>query len=87
MTAQRKIALLRILTLTLLCLPAAEIAWRWYFDPLGPLQMGQAMLATGDWAVIFLLLSLALTPARGVFEWSPLIHIRAVLAIPFASAR
>ena len=76
MTSQRKIALLRRVTLVLLCRPAAEIAWRQYVDRLGPLPVGQATLATGDWTVILLLLSLALTPARGVFEWPPLIQIR-----------
>ena len=84
MTTQRKIALLRLVTLALLCLPAAEIAWRWTFDRLGPLPVGQATLATGDWAVIFLLLSLALTPARGVFEWLPLIHIRRRIGVAAA---
>jgi len=84
MTSQRKIALLRLVTLALLCLPAAEIAWRWYFDRLGPLPATQATLATGDWAVIFLLLSLALTPARGVFEWLPLIHIRRRIGVAAA---
>lgn len=84
MTSQRKIALLRRVTLVLLCLPAAEIAWRWYFDRLGPLPASQATLATGDWAVILLLLSLALTPARGVFEWLPLIHIRRRIGVAAA---
>ena len=84
MTPQRKIALLRLVTLALLCLPAAEIAWRWYFDRLGPLPATQATLATGDWAVTFLLLSLALTPARGVFEWLPLIHIRRRIGVAAA---
>ena len=31
---------------------------------------------TGDWAVIFLLCSLALTPARAVFDWMLLVQIR-----------
>jgi methionine sulfoxide reductase heme-binding subunit len=84
MTSQRKIALLRLVTLALLCLPAAELAWRWYFDRLGPLPATAATLATGDWAVIFLLLSLALTPARGVFEWPPLIHIRRRIGVAAA---
>ena len=84
MTSQRKIALLRRVTLVLLGLPAAEIAWRWYLDQLGPLPASQATLATGDWAVILLLLSLALTPARGVFEWLPLIHIRRRIGVAAA---
>ena len=32
--------------------------------------------STGDWAVIFLMLSLAMTPARSLFDWMPLVHVR-----------
>lgn len=84
MTAQRKIALLRLVTLMLLCLPGAELLWRWHFDQLGPLPVTAATLVTGDWAVILLLLSLALTPARGVFEWLLLIHIRRRIGVAAA---
>lgn len=56
MTSRTKIALLRLAALMLLCLPVGELVWRWRFDHLGPLPAGQAILATGDWAVIFLLL-------------------------------
>lgn len=81
---KRNITLLRLVTLILLCIPAAEIAWRWYFDRLGPLPLTQATWATGDWAVIFLLLALALTPARGVFEWMPLIYVRRRIGVAAA---
>jgi sulfoxide reductase heme-binding subunit YedZ len=40
--------------------------------------------ATGDWAVIFLLLSLAMTPARALFDWMPLIHIRRRIGVAAA---
>ena len=76
MTAQRKIALIRLVTLVLLCLPAIELVWRWWNDGLGARPVTLATHITGDWAVIFLLASLALTPARAVFDWAPLISIR-----------
>ena len=76
MTAQRKIALIRLATLVLLCLPALELVWRWWNDGLGARPVTLATHITGDWAVIFLLASLALTPARALFDWQPLVLIR-----------
>ena len=84
MTVQRKIFWLRLATLIGLCLPALELAWRWYTDDLGPRPVTVATHATGDWAVIFLMLSLAMTPARALFEWMPLIHIRRRIGVATA---
>jgi sulfoxide reductase heme-binding subunit YedZ len=73
---QRIIFWLKLATLVALCLPAVDLAWRWYAGDLEPRSVTLATHATGDSAVVFLLVSLALTPARAVFDWSPLIHIR-----------
>ena len=84
MTVQRKIFWLRLVTLVGLCLPALELAWRWYGDDLGPRPVTVATHATGDWAVIFLMMSLAMTPARALFEWMPLIHVRRRIGVAAA---
>ena len=76
MTARQKIFWLRLATLIGLCLPALELAWRWYTGGLEPRPVTAATHATGDWAVIFLMLSLAMTPARALFDWMPLVQIR-----------
>ena len=76
MTTKRVVSLLRLFTLILLCLPALHLAWRWYGDDLGARPVTEATHITGDWAVVFLLSSLALTPARSVFDWMPLVQIR-----------
>ena len=76
MSNQRIIFWLRLAALVALCLPAVDLAWRWYTGDLDPRSVTLATHATGDWAVAFLLVSLALTPARAIFDWSPLIHIR-----------
>ena len=76
MTTKQTVSLLRLLTLILLCLPVLNLAWRWYDDDLGARPVTEATHITGDWAVVFLLVSLALTPARSVFEWMPLMQIR-----------
>lgn len=76
MSNQRIIFWLKLATLVALCLPAVDLAWRWYAGDLDPRPVTLATHATGDWAIVFLLVSLALTPARAMFDWSPLIHIR-----------
>ena len=84
MSTQRKIFWLRLVTLVGLCLPALELAWRWYGDDLGPRPVTEVTHATGDWTVIFLLLSLAMTPARAVFDWMPLVQIRRRIGVAAA---
>ena len=76
MSIVRIVFWLRLATLVGLCLPAANLAWRWFNDDLGARPVTLATHITGDWAVVFLLCSLALTPARAVFDWMPLVQIR-----------
>jgi sulfoxide reductase heme-binding subunit YedZ len=83
-TARQKIFWLRLVTLIGLCLPALELAWRWYTGGLEPRPVTAATHATGDWAVIFLMLSLAMTSARALFDWMPLIHIRRRIGVAAA---
>ncbi len=84
MTTKRIIFLLRLVTLILLCVPVLNLAWRWYGDDLGARPVTEATHITGDWAVVFLLISLALTPARSVFEWMPLTQIRRRIGVAAA---
>ena len=76
MTTKQIVFVLRQITLLGLCLPALYLAWRWWTDDLGPRPVTLATHVSGDWAVVFLLTSLALTPARSVFDWMPLMQIR-----------
>lgn len=84
MSTQQKIFWLRLATLIGLCLPALELAWRWYVDELGPRPVTLVTHATGDWAVVFLLLSLAMTPLRAMLGWMPLVHIRRRIGVAAA---
>jgi len=81
---QRVVFWLRLATLIGLCLPALDLAWRWYSDDLGARPVTEATHITGDWTVAFLLCSLALTPARSVFDWMPLIQIRRRIGVAAA---
>jgi sulfoxide reductase heme-binding subunit YedZ len=76
MSTVRIVFWLRLVTLVGLCLPAVNLAWRWFNDDLGARPVTLATHITGDWAVIFLLCSLALTPARAVFDSIVLVQIR-----------
>jgi sulfoxide reductase heme-binding subunit YedZ len=73
---QRLVFWLRQAVLVLLCLPALHLAWRWQAGDLGPRPVTEATHVTGDWTVVFLLCSLALTPARSALGWIPLTQIR-----------
>ena len=84
MTAKQKIFWLRQMTMIGLCLPALELAWRWYNGDLEPRPVTLATHSTGDWAVIFLMLSLAMTPARALFDWMPLVQIRRRIGVAAA---
>ena len=84
MSAVRLVFWLRLVTLVGLCLPALDLAWRWYTDDLGARPVTLATHITGDWTVIFLLCSLALTPARAVFDWMPLVQIRRRIGVAAA---
>lgn len=84
MTTRQTIFVLRQITLVGLCLPALYLAWRWWTDDLGPRPVTLATHVTGDWTVVFLLLSLALTPARAVFDFMPLMQVRRRIGVAAA---
>ena len=84
MTTRQTIFVLRQITLVGLSLPALYLAWRWWADDLGPRPVTLATHVSGDWTVVFLLLSLALTPARAVFDFMPLMQIRRRIGVAAA---
>ncbi|HQT66428.1 MAG TPA: ferric reductase-like transmembrane domain-containing protein [Acetobacteraceae bacterium] len=75
----------KLTALVLCCLPALWIAGRWTQDSLGARPVTEAMLETGLWAVRFLLLSLAVTPARALFDWPRIVQLRRMLGLAAAA--
>lgn len=61
--------------------PAAMILWSWEARLLGPRPITVAIHDTGDWAIRFLLLSLAVTPLRRIANWPKLIVVRRMLGL------
>jgi sulfoxide reductase heme-binding subunit YedZ len=61
--------------------PAVMIWWSWEARLLGPRPITAAIHDTGDWAIRFLLLSLAVTPLRRIANWPKLIVVRRMLGL------
>ena len=75
---------LKTVVLLLVLWPAAALAWRWQVHGLGPRPINEAIHITGHWAVRFLLLSLAVTPARAVLDWPRAAILRRLLGVTAA---
>jgi methionine sulfoxide reductase heme-binding subunit len=66
----------------LLCLaPLASLSWRFYEDDLGANPIEFITHATGDWTLRFLLITLAITPVRKLFDQPQLIRFRRMLGL------
>lgn len=84
MSPARRLSLIKLAVLVLSLLPAAELALRWLTGRMGARPTTEALLWTGDWAVAFLLITLAITPARAVIDWPPLVTLRRRLGLAAA---
>jgi methionine sulfoxide reductase heme-binding subunit len=62
-------------------LPLLRTFWLWLTSGLGPEPLTEATHQTGDWCVRFLLISLAITPARWIFDWQRVMQVRRVLGL------
>jgi methionine sulfoxide reductase heme-binding subunit len=64
------------------CIPALWLAWRAFNGELNPARpVNEAIHDAGSWAVRFLLLSLAISPARRLFAAPRLINMRRTLGV------
>ena len=61
--------------------PALLLAWWWARGALGPRPLTEAIHETGDWAIRFLAMSLAVTPLRRIAQWPKLINVRRMLGL------
>ncbi|MBV9077085.1 MAG: sulfoxide reductase heme-binding subunit YedZ [Methylobacteriaceae bacterium] len=72
---------LRIAALALLAWPAALAAGTAASVGLGPRPWNDLIHRTGWWALVFLLLSLAITPLRRAGHWAKLIDVRRMIGV------
>jgi sulfoxide reductase heme-binding subunit YedZ len=68
-------------TLLLLAMPALWLLYRTVFLGLGPRPLTEATHRVGDWTVYLLLVTLAVTPARRLFQWPRLIQLRRMIGV------
>ncbi|WP_238325973.1 sulfite oxidase heme-binding subunit YedZ [Bryobacter aggregatus] len=61
--------------------PLAHLVWRFENNDLGPNPLEELTHVTGDWAIWFLLLSLAITPLRRLLGQPDLIRFRRLLGL------
>ncbi len=72
---------LKTLTLTGLAAPAIYLAYRYWTFDLGPLPVKEALLVCGLWAVRFVVITLALSPAQRILNWPKLTLVRRMTGI------
>jgi sulfoxide reductase heme-binding subunit YedZ len=72
---------LKFLVFVATLLPAAWLAQAAATDALGAKPITAAILDSGDWAIRFLLLSLAVTPFRRITGWVRVIQVRRLLGL------
>jgi len=72
---------LKAITFAGTLLPGLVLAWWLWADAMGAKPVNAAIHYTGEWAVRFLLLSLAVTPLRRIGNWPRLILVRRMLGL------
>jgi len=72
---------LRLGVFLLLLFPAVRIFYDLAFGPVFPEPYEQALHQSGNWAVRFLLLTLAVTPLRRIFAWNRISGVRRMIGV------
>ncbi len=72
---------LKLVVLLVLMWPAVDLAAAYLMGMLGARPITQLIHGTGDWAVRFLLASLAVTPLRAVWDWPRVVILRRMLGV------
>jgi len=81
--SERAIAALKAALFVAALLPLARLAVAAFFNPewLGPNPAEFITRATGDWALRFLMITLAITPLRRISGWNALLRFRRMLGL------
>ena len=81
MSRSRLITIIKVVLFPAALLPQAWLVWKALHNDLGANPVEFITHATGDWAMIFLLSSLAITPLRKLTKFSELIRFRRMLGL------
>jgi sulfoxide reductase heme-binding subunit YedZ len=63
------------------CIPGAVLAFWWATGARGGRPVTEVIHGTGDWAIRFLLISLAITPAARVLNWPRILLVRRIVGL------
>ncbi len=63
------------------CAPAFWMAWQWADGQLSPKPVTDVLRQSGDWAIRFLVASLAVTPLRHATRWNRIYTVRRMLGL------
>jgi len=80
-----RFSLLKATTFLLTLYPALLLLGRWAAGDLGGRPYTEAIHRSGDWAVRFLILALAVTPMRAVLNWPRVVLLRRMLGVAAAA--
>lgn len=80
-----KLSALKLAALAVVLWPGALLLVRLVVGDLGGRPITQMIYGTGDWAVRFLLASLAVSPLRAVFDWPRVVLLRRMLGVAAGS--
>jgi sulfoxide reductase heme-binding subunit YedZ len=75
---------LKLVTLLLVLAPGVESAVLFALGDLGARPLNEAIHRTGEWAIRFLLIVLAVTPARVVLDFPRAVYLRRMLGVTAA---
>jgi len=73
--------LLKALVFVVCLIPLARLGWYGYTDQLGANPIEFITRSTGTWTLIFLLITLSVTPLRKISGWQALIKLRRLLGL------
>ena len=76
-----RISALRIVTLACLCAPLAKMIYEADAISLDPRPITNLIHRSGDWALIFLLVALALTPLSRITRFNRLLDVRRMIGV------
>jgi sulfoxide reductase heme-binding subunit YedZ len=76
-----RVSPLRIAALALLLVPVALALYAWYAHTLAPRVLNDLVHRTGYWALLFMLVALAITPLRRSGRFGGLIDVRRMIGV------
>lgn len=79
-----RLSVVKIVVLLLALWPGASLALDWWNHDLGPRPVTEVIHGTGLWAIRFLVITLAVTPTRGLLDIPKVVQLRRMLGVTSA---